>query len=153
MRIIPRPVSPRSALADLKDVLVQPRAHKWPLLALSIALTGVIMWAFEYDSLTLKPGTEIIYVESWMADRKDSMILERQKADLAQYESALTKKQREYQNVADTFGVEWRADAARNKAQREAVIAAVNKQLDQRIARAKAREAADGHPAAAPSRP
>ncbi|MCE7794938.1 hypothetical protein LWE61_00045 [Sphingobium sufflavum] len=148
MRIIPRPVSPRSALTDLKDFLVEPRAHKWPLLALSMALTGVIMWAFEHDSLSLKPGPQIIYVESWMADRKDSLILERQKADLALYEKALTKKQREYQNLADTFGVEWRKDAARNKAQREAVIAAVNKSLDERIAAAKKREAASGAPAA-----
>ncbi len=156
MPIMPRPVSPKSAFTDLKDFLVQPRAHKWPLLALSVALTGVIMWAFEYDSLSLKPGPQLIYVESWMADRKDSTILEEQKADLALYEKALASKQHEFQNVADTFGVEWRAEAARNRAQREAVIAAVNKSLDARIAYAKKQEAAKtstAAPAPTPAKP
>lgn len=154
MPILPRPVSPKSAFTDLKDFLVEPRAHKWPLLALSMALTGVIMWTFEYDSLSLKPGPQIIYVESWMADRKDSTILQEQKADLALYEAALAKKQREFQATADRFGVEWRQDAARNKVQREAVIAAVNKSLDERIAYAKKQEAArTGAPAQSPATP
>ncbi|HEX7819810.1 MAG TPA: hypothetical protein VF463_04240 [Sphingobium sp.] len=153
MRIIPRPVSPKSALTDLKDFLVQPRAHKWPLLALSVALTGVIMWAFEYDSLSLKPGPQLIYVESWMADRKDSTILQEQKADLALYENALRKKQGEFQALADKFGVEWRQDAARNAKQRAEVIAAVNKSLDARIAYAKKQEAAAKDSAPIPAKP
>jgi hypothetical protein len=123
-------------------MLREPRAHKWPLLALSVVLTGVIMWAFEYDSYSLKPGPQIIYVESWMADRKDSTILKEQKADLALYEDALRKKQHEFQSVADTFGVEWRQEAERNSKERTEVIAAVNKRLDQKIAEAQKREAA-----------
>ncbi|MFT3965134.1 MAG: hypothetical protein QM690_04545 [Sphingobium sp.] len=141
MFILPRPVSPKSALADLKDMLTGPLPHKWPLLVLSMALTGVIVWAFAHDSQGTRPERQIIYVESWMADRKDSAVIEQQKKDLAVYEAALQKKQKEFQSVADRLGIEWREEEARNKAQRAAVLAAVNKQLDDRIAAAKKREA------------
>jgi len=142
MPIFPRPVSPKSALADLIDMLTGPLPHKWPLLLLSITLTGLILWGFNHDARGPKPERQIIYVESWMKDRKDSTIMEQQKRDLGLYEAALEKKQKEFQSVADKFGIEWRADEERNKARRLAVLAAVNKQLDERIAAAKRREAA-----------
>lgn len=142
MPILPRPVSPKSALSDLSDLVARPFPHKWPLLALSVAMTSVIIWAFYLDAkVPVSQDKEIIYVESWMADRKDSDIIKQQKADLAAYEAALEKKQREFQHVADRFGIDWRTDEVRNKARRLAVIAAVNKRLDQRIAEAEAREA------------
>lgn len=147
MAIFPRPVTPRSALADLKDFLTGERPHKWPLLGLSVALTGVILYGFYLDSRTPPKPREIIYVESWMADRKDSTVIAEQKKDLANYENALQKKQHEFQHVADMLGIDWREDEARSKAQREAVIAAVQKRLDQRLAEAKRREAAEAaHP-------
>lgn len=146
MPILPRPVSPKSAFADLREFLAGRRPHKWPLLGLSAALTGLIIWAFYLDArVPVSNEKEIIYVESWMADRKDSDILKRQKADLAAYEVLLEKKQREFQSVADRFGIDWKEEEARNRARRLAVIAAVNKRLDARIAEAEAREA--GRPA------
>jgi len=141
MAILPRPVSPKSAFADLMDMLRGNRPHKWPVLALSVTLTAIIIWGFYLDS---NPGIEkkkeIIYVESWMADRKDSDVIRQQKADLANYEAALETKQREFQSVADRFGIDWRKDEARNRERRQAIIAAINKQLDQRLANAEARE-------------
>jgi predicted TIM-barrel fold metal-dependent hydrolase len=144
MALFPRPVSPKSALSDLMDMLSGPLPHKWPLLLLSMTLTGVMIWAFDHDARAPKPERQIIYVESWMKDRKDSAIIVQQKKDLAAYEVALERKQKEFQSVADKLGIEWRADEARNKARRLAIIAAVNKQLDQRIAVAKSREAGAG---------
>jgi hypothetical protein len=147
MQILPRPVSPKSAFADLRDLVAGPLPHKWPILALSIALTSLIIWAFYLDArVPLSNEKEIIYVESWMADRKDSDILKRQKADLAAYEVLLEEKQREFQHVADRFGIDWKEDEVRNKARRLAVIAAVNKRLDTRIAEAEAREAGRAPP-------
>lgn len=152
MPIFPRPVSPKSALADLVDMLSGPLPHKWPLLLLSITLTALIMWAFAHDARGPKPERQIIYVESWMKDRKDSTIMEQQKRDLALYEAALEKKQKEFQSVADKLGIEWRADETRNKARRLEILAVVNRRLDERIAAAKKREAAGGS-AKAPSQP
>jgi len=150
MRFFPKQVvSPRNAVLDLWDMLSGPRPHKWPLLGLSMTLTGVILWGFYHDSKPLKAPQQIIYVENWMADRKDSTILIQQKADLALYEAALEKKQKEFQHIADMAGLEWREEEARNRAQRLKVLVAVNKQLDAKIAAAKAREAAAEKPAAA----
>jgi hypothetical protein len=141
MAILPRPVSPKSAFADLKDMLRGERPHKWPILALSVTLTGIMLWGFYLDSDPgIEKGKEIIYVESWMSDRQDSDIIRQQKKDLANYETALATKQREFQSVADRFGIDWRTDEARNRERRQAIIAAINKQLDERLARAEARE-------------
>lgn len=142
MAILPRPVSPRNALADLWELLAGERAHKWPLLALSMTLTGLIIWAFYVDATpNVVREKEIIYVESWMSNRQDSDVIRKQKADLARYEGLLEAKQKEFQSVADQFGIDWQEDAARNKARRAEVIAAINKQLDERLAAALAREA------------
>jgi hypothetical protein len=154
MSILPRPVTPKSALADLRSMLTGPLPHKWPLLGLSVAVTWVIMYGFYLDAKPAPVGPQIMYVESWMADRKDSDILKKQKADLAQYEVALEKKQHEFQSVADKFGIEWKNEEVRNRVRRKEVIAAINKQLDQRIAKAEADEAAKaGKPTKLAARP
>lgn len=145
MFTLPRPVSPKSALSDLREMLIEPRAHKWPVLGLSITLTAIILWGFTLDARQVadaKPQREIIYVQNWTADRKDSDILAQQKIDVARYEAALEAKQKEFQSVADRLGIEWRQDAERNRERRRAIIEAVNARIDRQIAQAKAREAA-----------
>lgn len=142
MTIFPRPVSPKNALADLKPLFAKDRPHRWPLLGLSATLTSLLLWGFYLDARPPKIPPQIIYVESWMVDRKDSDVIRQQKQDIAAYEAALEKKQQEFQNVADMVGIEWRKDEAQNKARRIAVIEAVQKRLDQRLAAALKREAA-----------
>ncbi|OJY69747.1 MAG: hypothetical protein BGP16_08355 [Sphingobium sp. 66-54] len=144
MPIFPRPVSPRSAFADLREMFSPDRPHRWTLLALSAALTGLMLWGFALDSRIPEQPREITYVESWMADRKDSDIIRKQITDLDAYEASLAKKQGTYQKLADTFGIEYREEAARSEAQRKAVLAAIHKRLQERLAAAEAREAAGG---------
>jgi len=153
MPIFPRPVSPKSAISDLRDMFSPDRPHRWTILALSVALTGVLLWGFVLDSRIPPKPREIFYVENWMADRKDSDIIRQQIKDIALYESALGKKQKEFQKVADSLGIEWREEEARNKAQREAIIAAIQKRLNQRLADAVKKEAAAGGGAPAPDTP
>jgi hypothetical protein len=141
MAILPRPVSPKSALSDLRDMFAPERPHRWSLLGLSCALTGILLWGFVLDSRKPPKPREILYVENWMADRKDSDVIRQQIKDLALYEAALEKKQREFQKVADNLGIEWREDEARNAAQRKSVIVAINKRLQERLAKALAEEA------------
>ncbi|BAK68368.1 hypothetical protein SLG_36930 [Sphingobium sp. SYK-6] len=141
MAILPRPVSPTSAFADLREMFSRERPHRWSILALSITLTGFLLWGFLVDSRIPPKEREIIYVESWMSDRKDSDIIRRQIEDLAKYEAALERKQREFQSVADSLGIEWREDEIRNRAQRKETIAAMNKLLHKRLEAALAHEA------------
>jgi hypothetical protein len=144
MAIFPRPVSPKSALSDLRDMFSPDRPHRWSILALSFALTGLLLWGFMLDSRTPPKPREIFYVENWMADRKDSDIIRKQIEDIAIYEAALSKKQQEFQKVADRLGIEWREEEVKNKARREAIIAAIQKRLNERLNDALAKEAAVG---------
>jgi hypothetical protein len=139
MAIFPRPVSPKSALGDFWSYFAEQRAHKWPLLGLSAAMTWVIVWAFVIDgnTNTMPRQNKIIYVESWNADRSDAAIILQQKMDLARSEVALKKKQKEMQGLADAFGIDWREDAARNGAKREAALKVINAQLDARLEKAE----------------
>ena len=144
MRILPRPVSPRSALADLKLMFSVDRPHRWGLLGLSMAMTFVLLWAFYLDSRSPPKPREIFYVESWMNDRRDSDIIRQQKADLANYETALATKQQEFQRLADRVGIEWREDEAKNRVRRAEIVAAMQKHLDKKLAEAVARETKEG---------
>jgi hypothetical protein len=144
MAILPRPVSPRNALADLKMMFSRDREHRWTFLALSAAITGLLLWGFYLDARSPKKERQIIYVESWMADRKDSEIIRRQIIDLGKYEAALASKQQEFQRLADKVGIEWRADEAKNRERRAEMVKAMEKHLDKKLAESLAREAAEG---------
>ena len=142
MAIFPRPVTPKSAITDLREMFSPDRPHRWSILALSVTLTGLVLWGFALDTRAPKKEREIYYVESWMADRKDSDIIRQQMKDLDKYEAALNKKQDEFQRLADGLGIEWREEEARNTAQRKAVMVAIHKRLDERLAKAEVKETA-----------
>lgn len=141
MSIFPRPVSPKSAVADLREMFAPDRPHRWSIFALSVTLTGLLLWGFAIDSRKPAKEREIFYVESWMSDRRDSEIIRRQIDDIARYEAALERKQGEFQRLADGLGIEWREEAARNAKQRRAVLAVIEKRLQARLADTLAREA------------
>jgi hypothetical protein len=144
MAILPRPVSPRNALADLKMMFSGDRQHRWTFLGLSFAITGLLLWGFYLDARSPKKERQIIYVESWMADRKDSDIIRQQRIDLGRYEEALARKQQEFQRLADKVGIEWRKDEAKNRERRADMVKAMEKHLDKKLAEALVREAAEG---------
>ena len=140
MAIFPRPVSPKNALGDLWSYFRENRPHKWPLLGLSIAVTWLIVWTFVIDANTntMPTRNKIIYVESWDASRSDAAVILQQKIDLAKREAALQKRQKDMQGVADLFGIDWKADEARNTARRKEALKEINAQLDARLAKAEA---------------
>lgn len=140
MAIFPRPVSPKSALSDLWGYFRETRPHKWPLLGLSAAMTWLIIWAFIVDANTntMPTRNQIMYVESWDANRSDAAVILQQKIDLAKREAALQRRQRDMQGVADVFGIDWRTEEARNSARRKEALKQINAQLDARLAKAEA---------------
>ncbi len=142
MPIFPRPVSPRSAAGDLWSYLREKRAHKWPLLGLSAALTWVIIWAFLIDAKDISQPQrhKITYFQSWNANRSDAQIILQQKLDVADYEVQLHKKQQDMRKLADIFGIEWREDAARNDARRTVALKKLNATLNKELAEAEAKE-------------
>ena len=141
MPIFPRPVAPKSAIADLREMFAPERPHRWPILILSIVLTSLLLWGFALDSRIPPKPREIFYVESWTADRKDSVIIEQQIKDVARFETIFEGKQEEFQRLADRLGIEWREDAMRNKIERAEIIASIKQTLKERLAAALEREA------------
>src|SRR3546814_16713836 len=106
MAIFPQPVSPKRALIDLRDYLMEGRRHKILFLLLAIAATWVIVWGFLIDSKTnTAPGRQIIYVQDWAADRSDADIIAQQKVDLLKRVAAIHRKQQEFRTVADKFEI------------------------------------------------
>ncbi|OHC98113.1 MAG: hypothetical protein A2095_04865, partial [Sphingomonadales bacterium GWF1_63_6] len=138
------PVSPKRAANDLWGYFRENRPHKWPLLGLSAAITYVIIWAFIVDgnTNTMPTRNKIIYVKSWDANRSDAAVILQQKMDIARYEVALSRSQKDMQKVADMVGIEWREDAARNSAKRKEALTRINAMLDERLAKAKQAEEA-----------
>jgi hypothetical protein len=85
-----RDVSFKGAGSDLITFLRTPREHRWLLAVLAAAPPLMIVYMFNSDILErTKPGPpEIIYIESWPADRSIAEIIksneERQKVEDAQ---------------------------------------------------------------------
>jgi len=152
MAIFPRPVSPRSAAGDLWAYLIEKRPHKWPLLGVSMALTGLIIWAFIVDANTntMPTRNKITYFQSWDSTRSDAQVILQQKIDLAEREVALRRKQEGMQKLADMFGIEWREEAARNDRRRAEALKYLNADLDKKLAAARAKGAAAGEATSAP---
>lgn len=141
MAIFPRPVSPKSAAGDLWGYIREQRAHRWPLLGVSAAMTWVIIWMFiaDADTNTMPKQNQIMYFENWRADRSDIAVILQQKKDLANRVAALHKKQKEMQKIADMFGVEWREEERKNAVKEAEAVRILNAQLDKRLAEAQAR--------------
>ncbi len=74
--------SPVRAYRDLRFFLSQRQPYELGFLALSLAVTGFLIFAFAHDSYAepaYKPN--IIYVQQWSADRSDAEIVAQQKID------------------------------------------------------------------------
>jgi hypothetical protein len=81
---LPRPSSPRALWADIRAFTSERRPHQWVALAFAIAMPVAIIILFVLDGRTnIMPGPQIIYVESWPANRTDEQIKAEQKIDQA----------------------------------------------------------------------
>lgn len=74
--------SPVRAIRDLRFFLAQRQPYELGFLALAMAITGFLIFAFMHDSYeepVYRPN--IIYVQQWRADRTDAQIIAQQKID------------------------------------------------------------------------
>ena len=74
--------SPVRAYRDLRVFLAQRQPYELGFLALAMAITGFLIYAFAHDSYAepvYRP--DIVYVEQWPANRTDAEIVAQQKID------------------------------------------------------------------------
>lgn len=103
---LPRPASPRALLADFRAFARERKPYQWIAAGLAILMPIVIVVGFYVDGKTnLMPGEQLIYAESWDADRSDAEIVAQQKIDQARKERALAERQRQFQEVERQFGM------------------------------------------------
>ena len=100
----PRPSSPLAALRDLAAFIAQQDRHKIAFAIISLLIPGLIVLGFYVDS-DIKPEAQLIYVQSWPADRSDEQIKAQQKIDQAERDKAAAEKQRQYQEMEKRLGI------------------------------------------------
>lgn len=97
---LPRPAAPRALVADLRNFWRgRPRGH-WIAALLAAAMTGGIVVAFLVDSQSMGETREqVIFLDSWPANRTDAQIRAQQKADLDARNRAEAAHRRELQRL------------------------------------------------------
>lgn len=107
MPVFPRPSSPRVAYADLKAFLSRRSREQTLGAALALLITLVIVVVFFVDaSVNTAPPPQVIYAESYGADRTDADIIADQKERQAAREAALKARQEEYRKLQRQLGIE-----------------------------------------------
>jgi hypothetical protein len=107
MAVLPRPSSPRAALADLRAFLGRRSREQTIGALLALVITAVIVVIFFLDAkVNTAPPPQVIYVESFSATRTDAEIVADQRKRAAEKEKALKARQAEYQKLQKQLGIE-----------------------------------------------
>jgi len=103
---LPRPASPRVLWADLRAFAKERSKAQWIAAVLAIVMPGVILVGFYYDAQTnIAPGEQLIYVESWSANRTDAEIIAAQKERQAQADAIAAERQRQFKELERQLGI------------------------------------------------
>ncbi len=102
-------MSPWRAYKDLRAFLATRERYELRFLALAMAVTGCLVYAFVHDShVEPEYKREIVYVEQWSADRTDAQIRAQQAIDapikakrMAQMQAARDKQQAAFKRADD----------------------------------------------------
>lgn len=108
MAIFPRPVGPRAAITDLFRFVKNSTSREQRIGAfLSVLVTGIIVFEFIIDTrINMDTPPRIIYAESWNANRTDAEIVADQKKHQAEREARARERQRQFQELQNTLGIE-----------------------------------------------
>lgn len=104
---LPRPSSPRRALADLASFFRARGRHQLIAMALALICPAIILAVFYADGQTnlAPPRRTLIYAESWRADRSDAEIVAQQKIDAKIKADYAAEKRRSYQRLEKSLGM------------------------------------------------
>ena len=102
----PKPSSPRVAFADLRAFLRQRSREQRIGAALAFLVTTIIVIIFLVDAqINTAPPPQIIYVESYSANRTDAEIIADQQKDKAERDAAAKQKQEQFQKLENRLGL------------------------------------------------
>ncbi|MEJ7776514.1 MAG: hypothetical protein WKF52_03820 [Sphingomicrobium sp.] len=102
----PRPVGPRAAIKDLAAFMRQRSREQVIGLVLAILVTAILVIEFLVDSqINTAPPPQVVYVESYSANRTDAEIIADQKKDQAERQAVQAERQRQFQKLENRFGM------------------------------------------------
>jgi hypothetical protein len=102
----PRPVGPRAAFSDLRAFMRQRSREQVIGAILAVLVTLIIIIEFAVDSkINTAPPPQIVYAESWSANRTDAEIIAEQKKDQAKRDAAAKEKQRQFKELEKQLGM------------------------------------------------
>lgn len=95
-----RPSGPRALWRDLAAFWRNRPRGQWIAALLALTMTGAIVYGFVLDSRSLgETRAQVMFIDSWPADRTDDQIKVKQKADLAEREAAEAAHRRRLQEL------------------------------------------------------
>ena len=96
----PRPASPRTLIADIRAFTGTRSRVQWFAMAMAIIMPLTIIVLFLIDGQQdIRPGPQLIYVQSWPANRTDAQIVADQKKHQVEREAAIKERQRQFRKV------------------------------------------------------
>jgi len=104
---LPRPSSPRRALADLVAFFRARGRHQLIAMVLAVLIPAMILTVFYLDGQTnlAPPKRTLIFAESWRADRSDAEIVAQQKIDAQAKADFAAEKQKSFQRLEKSLGM------------------------------------------------
>lgn len=102
---LPRPATPRAFLADLRAFARERSRVQWIAAALAVLMPTIIIIGFIVDARTnIAPGEQLIYADSWSANRTDAEIKAAQQERVKQKEEADKQRQHGFQELERRLG-------------------------------------------------
>jgi hypothetical protein len=103
--MLPRPSGPRALWADIRAFARERSRHQWAAAGFAVAMPMILVFLFLYDGAHGPPqDPQILFVESWPANRTDAQIKADQKKDQAAMNAARKERQREFQRLDKALG-------------------------------------------------
>lgn len=100
----PRPAKPAVFMADLRAFIADRSRHQIVAAVVAIMMPMIFVFGFIIDSNTnTLPGEQVVYVESWSANRTDAEIVAEQKKRQAEKEALQKERQRQFQKLDDSL--------------------------------------------------
>lgn len=100
MSWFPKPSSPRIAFQDLRAFMRQRSREQVIGFSLALLVTAIIIIEFLIDSnWNTTPTEDIVYADSWPANRTDAEIIADQQKDQNELEAAQKERQRQFQKL------------------------------------------------------
>jgi hypothetical protein len=101
---LPRPSSPRALWADLRAFAAGRSRHHAIAAAVAVVMPAALVILFYLDGKTnIAPKPQLIFAESWTADRTDEQIKADQVKHQAEREAKQKERQRQFKKIDDSL--------------------------------------------------